>query len=203
MFSRSHMSYEALALPGRADLSDAEALGTAIAAHDDIRTRNSTRGFSDAPDAPVALNAIETHVNAAEADQHAFNAGGADDEWINALEPTGTDGDKPHLTTAPWLTVVVAQRWGQSDDGTRFKTGNVPKSMGFATGVLIASLRRVGASVLTHAPKSMKFLNKALIRPASERVAMILAVGHPALDATVTAGAKLKKPQTKILGVQD
>ena len=46
--------------------------------------------------------------------------GGAGDEWIKALEPIGTDAHKPHLTIAPWLIVVFAQRWGEFDDGTRY-----------------------------------------------------------------------------------
>ena len=36
------------------------------------------------------------------------------DEWLKALEPIGTTADKPHLTVAPWLIVVFAQRWGVS-----------------------------------------------------------------------------------------
>ena len=47
---------------------------------------------------------------AAEEEERAFYAGGAGDEWLAALEPIGTGVDKPHLTDAPWLIVVFAQR---------------------------------------------------------------------------------------------
>lgn len=229
MFSRSHMSYEALALPDRCDLSDAEALAAASAAYDDIRTRHSIRDFTDRP---VARNVIETCVKAAgtapsganhqpwhfvaianpalkarireeaEAEERAFYAGGAGDEWIKALEPIGTTAEKPHLTIAPWLIVVFAQRWGEWDDGTRFKNYYVPESVGIATGFLIWSLHRAGLSVLTHTPNPMKFLNGALDRPASEKATMILAVGHPSNDAKVPAVAKMKKPLSEILSVR-
>lgn len=230
MFSRSHMSYEALALPDRADLTDAQAVQAASDAYAEIRTRHSIRDFTDRP---VPRDVIETCVKAAgtapsganhqpwhfvaisnpalkqrirkeaETEERAFYAGGAGDEWIKALEPIGTDENKPHLTTAPWLIIVFAQRWGAFDDGTRFKNYYVPESVGIATGFLIWSLHRAGLSVLTHTPNPMKFLNNALDRPASEKATMILAVGHPAQDAKVPAVAKLKKPLDEILSVRD
>ena len=73
--------------------------------------------------------------------------------------------------------------------------------MGIATGFLIAALHQAGLVCLTHTPNPMKFLNGALDRPASEKPVMILAVGHPADNATVPAVAKLKKPLEEILKV--
>lgn len=58
------------------------------------------------------------------------------DEWIKALEPIGTNAVKEHLTIAPWLIVVFAQRWGQFEDGTRYKNYYVPESVNIATGFL-------------------------------------------------------------------
>lgn len=230
MFSRSHLSYEALALPDRAELTDAQSLAAADAAYDDIRTRHSIRDFCGRP---VPRAVIETCVKAAgtapsganhqpwhfvaisdpalkqrireeaEAEERAFYAGGAGDEWIKALEPIGTDENKPHLTIAPWLIVIFAQRWGAFDDGSRFKNYYVPESVGIAAGFLIWSLHRAGLSVLTHTPNPMKFLNAALDRPASEKATMILAVGHPSADAKVPAVAKLKKPLDQILSIKD
>ena len=123
------------------------------------------------------------------------------DEWLKALEPIGTNEHKPHLEIAPWLIVIFAQRWGEFDDGTRFKNYYVPESVGIATGFLIAALHQAGLVSLTHTPNPMKFLNEALGRPASEKPVMILAVGHPAEDAKVPAVAKLKKPLDDILTV--
>lgn len=130
----------------------------------------------------------------AEAEERRFYAGGGGDEWIKALEPIGTDANKPHLTIAPWLIVVFAQRWGEFDDGTRYKNYYVPESVNIATGFLLAALHHAGLVTLTHTPNPMKFLNKALGRAGSEKPTMIIAVGHPSDDAKVPGVAKLKKP---------
>ena len=106
-----------------------------------------------------------------------------------------------HLDIAPWLIVIFAQRWGTFDDGTRYKHYYVPESVGIATGLLITALHHAGLSTLTHTPNPMKFLNGILNRPEAEKPVMILAVGHPAEDATVPAVAKIKKPLEEILSV--
>jgi nitroreductase len=139
--------------------------------------------------------------SAAEAEELAFYQGGAGDEWIKALEPIGTGVNKPHLEDAAWLIVVFAQRWGQFDDGTKYKNYYVPESVGIATGFLIAALHQAGLSCLTHTPNPMKFLNPLLNRPEQEKPVMILAVGHPSETATVPAVALLKKPLSEILSV--
>jgi hypothetical protein len=115
----------------------------------------------------------------------------------------GTDVAKPHLDVAPWLIVIFAQRWGEFDDGTRYKNYYVPESVGIATGFLISALHHAGLVALTHTPNPMKFLNDLLGRPGSEKPVMILAVGHPARNATVPRAAKIKKPLDQILTVLD
>ena len=230
MFSRTNPGYQPLPLPDRADLSDAEMSAAATAHLDFMRTRHTIRDFSDRPvprkiiettiltagTAPSGANhqpwffsaianpALKARIRAeAEEEERRFYAGGAGDEWLAALEPIGTNDHKPHLETAPWLIVIFAQRWGVWDDGTRFKNYYVPESVGIATGFLISALHHAGLSMLTHTPNPMRFLNEAVGRPASEKPVMILAVGHPAADATVPAVAKIKKPLDQILHVID
>ena len=94
--------------------------------------------------------------------------------------------------------MVFAQRWGEFDDGTRFKNYYVPESVNIATGFLLAALHHAGLATLTHTPNPMKFLAPALGRPASEKPTMIIAVGHPSADATVPQVAKIKKPLNEI-----
>ena len=137
--------------------------------------------------------------DAAEEEERAFYAGGGGDEWIKALEPLGTGPEKPHLEIAPWLIVIFAQRWGEFDDGTRYKNYYVPESVGIATGFLMTALHHAGLVSLTHTPNPMKFLNELLGRPQSEKPVMILAVGHASADASVPKVAKLKKPLDEIL----
>ncbi|MHA6262774.1 nitroreductase family protein [Arenibacterium sp. CAU 1754] len=225
MIRKDTLSYEALPLPDRADMSDAEMAQAAQDFLARMRTRHSVRDFSDRPvaqdviadcirsagSAPSGANHQPWHFVAianpalkqrirheAEEEERRFYAGGGGDEWIRALEPIGTDANKPHLTIAPWLIIVFAQRWGEFDDGTRYKNYYVPESVNIATGFLLAALHHAGLCALTHTPNPMKFLNGALNRPASEKPTMIIAVGHPASDATVPAVAKIKKPLDEI-----
>ena len=228
MFTKEHIKYEALDLPDRSNLSDAEMLEQAGKFYQTMRKRHSVRDFSDRPvareviedcirtagTAPSGANHQPWHFaaisesgfkhrirEAAEIEEQKFYSGGASEEWLKALEPIGTNFDKPHLDIAPWLVIVFSQRWGNFDDGTRFKNYYVPESVGIATGFLIAALHHAGLSVLTHTPNPMKFLNTMLERPRSENAIMILAVGHPAQNATVPAIAKIKKPLDEILKV--
>lgn len=225
MFAKENLTYEALPLPDRTCYGDEEMRQHAAEFLAHMRKRHSIRQFSTRPvpreviadcihtagSAPSGANHqpwffaaisapdLKARIRAeAEAEERKFYEGGASDEWIKALEPIGTTADKPHLTTAPWLIVVFAQRWGTFDDGSRYKNYYVPESVNIATGFLLAALHTAGLSTLTHTPNPMKFLNSALGRPEAEKPTMIIAVGHPATDATVPSVAKWKKPLEEI-----
>lgn len=220
--------YEPLPLPDRVQVPPDRALAQAQTHLAYMRRRHSVRDFAPDPvpeaviaaciaaagSAPSGANHQPWHFaaiadpamkarirEAAEAEERAFYAGGAGDEWLRALEPIGTGADKPHLTIAPWLIVVFAQRYGVADDGQRYKHYYVPESVGIATGFLISALHHAGLVCLTHTPNPMKFLNRLCDRPDSEKPVMILPVGYPAADATVPAAAKRKKPLTEIMSV--
>ena len=138
---------------------------------------------------------------AAEEEEKTFYAGRASDEWLNALEPIGTNESKPHLTIAPWLIVIFAQRNSVDRNGRKFKNYYVTESVGIATGFLITALHNAGLTTLTHTPNPMKFLNELCGRPATEKPEMILVVGHPNEEATVPAHAKWKKSLDEIMSV--
>ena len=229
MYTRDQVSYEPQPLPDRVDLTDDQAAVAADAFLAYMKKRHTVRDFLQDPvpesiiaacvaaagTAPSGANhqpwhfvaiadpAMKAKIRAAaEQEEAAFYAGGAGDEWLKALEPIGTGVSKPHLDAAPWLIVVFAQRYGMTRDGHRYKNYYVPESVGIATGFLIAALHHAGLSMLTHTPNPMKFLTGLCDRPESEKPVMILAVGHPAPDATVPAAAKLKKPLDEILTVR-
>lgn len=228
MFAKSKLSFTPIPLPDHQNLSDIEMQQRAASYLALLKTRHSVRDYTDravpqdiiencirtAGSAPSGANhqpwhfvaianpAIKSQIRkAAEIEEEKFYAGGGGDEWIKALEPIGTGPSKPHLEIAPWLIIVFAQRYGVFDDGTKYKNYYVNESVGIATGFLISALHNAGLSVLTHTPNPMKFLNKLLDRPASEKPVMILTVGHPAKNATVPAVAKIKKPLDEIMSL--
>ena len=122
---------------------------------------------------------------AAEAEERAFYAGRAGEEWLAALAPLGTDADKPFLETAPWLIAVFMERWAPGPDGTRRKHYYMPESVGIACGLLLAALNASGLATLTHTPAPMGFLREELGRPANERPYLLVVTGLPAEGARV------------------
>ena len=222
------LTYQPLDLPDRFDFSDEEMAARSTDFLAFMRKRHTVRDYSNravdwqiienciasAGTAPSGANNQPWHFvalsdpslkqivrEAAEQEEDSFYAGGAGDEWLKALEPIGTDKHKPHLTNAPWLIVIFAQRYGENSTGTRHKNYYVPESVGIASGFLLAALHNAGLVTLTHTPNPMKFLNELCQRPTSEKAIMIVAVGHPADHATVPAVAKIKKPLIEIMSV--
>ncbi|MFC6634269.1 nitroreductase family protein [Microbulbifer taiwanensis] len=124
---------------------------------------------------------------AAEEEEREFYLRRASAEWLNALEPLGTDANKPFLETAPYLIVIFLKKFSSGDAGEKLKNYYTAESVGIATGMLIAALHNAGVATLTHTPSPMKFLNEILGRPATEKPYMILVTGLPAEGAQVPA----------------
>lgn len=122
---------------------------------------------------------------AAEREEKSFYNEKAPKEWLNALEPFGTDENKPFLETAPYLIVIFEQKYKIDENGEKEKHYYTSESVGIATGLLITALHRVGLATLTHTPSPMKFLNKILNRPDNEKPYLVLVVGYPAKDTKV------------------
>ena len=122
---------------------------------------------------------------AAEIEEKEFYEHRASAEWLEALQPLGTDENKPFLEVAPCLIAVFVQKYGLLPDGRKFKHYYPTESVGLATGMLISALHRGGLASLTHTPSPMKFLNQILGRPKHERPFLLIVAGYPADDAQV------------------
>jgi nitroreductase len=109
----------------------------------------------------------------------------ASQEYLDAIEPIGTDWSKPHITDAAYVIVVFEQSYGVEADGSKRKHYYVRESVGIAVGFLLAALHAGGLATLTHSPAPMRFLSELLQRPANERPFILIPVGYPADDATV------------------
>ena len=122
---------------------------------------------------------------AAEAEEKEFYEHRDSAEWLAALEPLGTDTDKPFLESAPYLIAVFAQKFGVLEDGRKVKHYYPVESVGLATGILITALHHAGLACLTHTPSPMGFLNEILGRPRNERPFLLLVTGYPAAGVRV------------------
>ncbi len=219
------MSYEPLALPDRVQLSPDQATKASKDFLAYMKKRHSVRDYATSPvpreiieniiataaSAPSGANRQPWHFvavadpdikaqirAAAEEEEKSFYQGGAGDEWLSALEPIGTGVEKPHLTDAPWLIVVFAERYGLNPDGSRYKNYYINESVGIALGFLIAAIHNAGLVCLEHTPNPMKFLNTLCNRPINEKPVMVIPVGYPTETATIPAAAKQKKPLDKV-----
>ncbi|HKD32217.1 MAG TPA: nitroreductase family protein [Gaiellaceae bacterium] len=193
-------------------LGEQEALKRSRAFLGRMRTRRSVRHF--APD-PVPHELIENAIRvagsapsganqqpwtfvvvsdpgvkariraAAEHEEELLYRERASEEYLEALEPIGTDWSKPHITDAPYLIAVFEQAWSLDEDGEKHKHYYVRESVGIAVGFLLAALHESGLATLTHAPSPMGFLKEILGRPESERPFLLIPVGYPSAEAEV------------------
>ena len=199
-------------LPDYTEYPAEEMCQRASAFYADLRRRRTVRAFSDRPlprevvedclraagTAPSGANmqpwhfvvvsdpAVKRHIReAAEEVERAFYERRASKEWLDALQPLGTNASKPFLEDAPCLIVIFAQRNGLDAEGNKVQHYYVTRSVGIATGMLITAIHNAGLVSLTYTPSPMHFLNEILGRPENERPFLVLVVGYPAPDATV------------------
>ena len=132
---------------------------------------------------------------AAEKEEKTFYQRRAPEEWLRALQPLGTDENKPFLETAPCLIVVFLKKVTVDEEGREHKNYYTTESVGIATGILITALHLSGLATLTHTPSPMKFLNKILKRPDTERPFLILVTGYPSGNSKVPVITKYQLDQ--------
>lgn len=121
---------------------------------------------------------------AAEKEEYVNYHGRMSEEWLQDLEPFGTDWHKPFLETAPWLLVVFKKSYDLEGEDKK-KNYYVNESVGIACGFLLAAIHHAGLAALTHTPSPMNFLQQILGRPDNERPFLLIPVGYPAEDAVV------------------
>jgi len=209
-------------LPDHRAYSTNEMKQLAAEFHSEVRRRRTVREFSNQPvprevieeclaaagTAPNGANMQPWHFVAvsdpslkrrirlaAESEEYEFYHHKAPREWLDALEPLGTNEHKPFLEVAPWLIAIFAQTYGVLPDGRKVKHYYAQESVGIATGILIAACHHAGLVTLTHTPSPMGFLNELLGRPSHERPFLILVVGCPAEGARVPSITRKSLPE--------
>ena len=199
-------------LSGFIRYSETEMIKRSKIFYEQIRTRRTIRDYSDKPvskqviencikvagTAPSGANlqpwhfvvvsdpSIKNKIRiAAEEEEKEFYSNRAPKEWLEAIEPLGTDDNKPFLETAPYLIAIFSKSYDLLADGRQIKQYYALESTGIATGILITAIHNAGLVSLTHTPSPMNFLNEILNRPKNERPFLLLVVGYPANDAKV------------------
>ncbi|NCF56766.1 MAG: nitroreductase family protein [Planctomycetia bacterium] len=122
---------------------------------------------------------------AAEQEEQVSYGGRMPQEWLDALQPIGTDASKPFLEEAPFLVVLFAETHGVNDQGSKQKNYYVSESVGIAAGMFISAIHKLGLATLTHTPSPMKFLRDLLGRPSREKPFLLFPIGYPALECQV------------------
>ena len=130
-----------------------------------------------------------------------YEGGRLPEDWREALQPLGTDWQKPYLEMAPWLVVLFEQRYTLSGNGDTLKNYYVKESVGIAAGLFIAALHNMGLATLTHTPSPMAFLTRILRRPENERPFVLFPIGYPAEDCRVPD--LRRKPLTEVMVVSE
>jgi nitroreductase len=115
----------------------------------------------------------------AEKEEHEFYNRRAPEDWLEDLQPFGTDEKKPFLEKAPYLIGIFAQNYSFDENGKKEKHYYVKESVGIATGILITAFHESGLATLTHTPSPMGFLNEIMDRPSHEKPFLLLVVGYP------------------------
>ena len=217
--------YTPIPLPDYVELPAREMQDRATAFYEMIRKRHTIRDFSSRPvpreileqclraagTAPSGANHQPWHFSvisdaslkrrireAAEEEERTFHTGRAGQEWLEALEPLGTDADKSFLEAAPWLICIFGSRRSHGPGGEWRKNHYVPESVGIATGFLLVALHQAGLATLTHTLNPMGFLNAICGRPESDKAYILLVTGFPAEGATIPLHATVKKSLDEI-----
>ena len=122
---------------------------------------------------------------AAEEEEFRNYHGRMSQDWLQDLEPFGTNHVKPFIEEAPALIVVFKQVHDTAEGGSKKANYYVNESVGIAVGMLLTALHRIGLVALTHTPSPMGFLAEVLDRPANERAYLNIPIGFPAKGLTV------------------
>lgn len=122
---------------------------------------------------------------AAEKEEHESYKKRMSEEWLEALQPLGTDWHKPFLEIAPYLIIVFKKAYDLDAEGNKSNNYYVNESVGLACGFLLAAIHHAGLVALTHTPSPMNFLTNILGRPENERPFLLIPVGYPVEETWV------------------
>lgn len=109
----------------------------------------------------------------------------------------GTDPIKPYLTEAPFLVILMKQKFGIDQYKQRIIHRYPLESVGIAAGMFIAAVHNANLATLTSTPMGAEAkIRKICGRPDHEKVFLLLPVGYPSKTCTVPYRKEIQPPGT-------
>ncbi|KAH7730653.1 SUP-18 protein [Aphelenchoides avenae] len=107
-------------------------------------------------------------------------------KWVLDVAHLNVHWNKPYLTEAPFLIVVLKHAFQVKPNGDRQPTYYSEMSVSIAVGLLLAAIQNAGLVTVTTTPLNAGVQIRDLLqRPANEKVILLLPIGYPADDAHV------------------
>uniref|UniRef100_A0A0K0EX58 Iodotyrosine dehalogenase 1 (inferred by orthology to a human protein) n=1 Tax=Strongyloides venezuelensis TaxID=75913 RepID=A0A0K0EX58_STRVS len=107
-------------------------------------------------------------------------------KWVLDVNDLTINWNKPYLTEAPYLIVVMRQRFTINNNGEKCVVNFSELSCSIAIGIFIAALHNAGlCTVPVCATNGSRRIKKILSRPPNEEVLLVLPIGFPADQALV------------------
>ncbi|TMS38188.1 hypothetical protein L596_004964 [Steinernema carpocapsae] len=107
-------------------------------------------------------------------------------KWVLDVSHLNVNWNKPYLTEAPFLIVVMKQIFQETESGDKQPTYYNEISTCIAVGILLAAIQNCGLVTVTTTPlNSGTQIREVLQRPVNEKVVLLLPVGYPAINACV------------------
>uniref|UniRef100_A0A914I7H1 Nitroreductase domain-containing protein n=1 Tax=Globodera rostochiensis TaxID=31243 RepID=A0A914I7H1_GLORO len=101
-------------------------------------------------------------------------------QWVLDVKPLNVNWNKPYLTEAPFLLVVMKHAYQLNDTGDRKPTYYSEQSTAIAIGILLAAIQNAGlVTVVTTPLNAGAAIREILQRPINEKVSLLLPLGYP------------------------
>ncbi|KAL3084614.1 hypothetical protein niasHS_009124 [Heterodera schachtii] len=107
-------------------------------------------------------------------------------QWVLDVAPLNVNWNKPYLTEAPFLLVVMKHTYQLDNMGDRKPTYYSEQSTSIAVGILLAAIQNAGlVTVVTTPLNAGAAIREILQRPINEKVSLLLPLGYPAEECYV------------------
>lgn len=102
-------------------------------------------------------------------------------QWVLDVSHLNVNWNKPYLTEAPYLIVVMKHPYYLDEQGERKPTYYSEQSTAIAVGILVAAIHNAGLVTVVSTPLNAgSAIREILQRPINEKVSVLLPLGYPA-----------------------